>query len=680
MKELLDKIKINFKNNHKSVIILLLVWFVIIGVTLFYYKPSFGKESFGSETVKDVFNLNDKTSIEQRIKVIDGTESISVKYATFLRNNSGNVYISVVGEESGYEYLNEKTNIKTVQDNSYVTYKLNETIDVDKDEHIIISLSSDSKDGTCGGVYYTIDNFFEDGILKVNNIKNIGELSIKCLVNNDRYHVFCYTVIGIVSVVFTLIILAILLFDLNLEKIFLIMVIVFGLIFSLIMSPGGIPDECDHYELSLQVSNLMLFQKNNEIDKEYLNYDSFGSFINVAYSYNRFMRDFNKPLKLDNEIIKLQNQEKDLFEDTYIVYYVPQAVGVTLARLCNANMLKTFYAGRLSNLFFYAMCVYIALKNTPVHKMLFGIISILPIFIQQAASYSYDSFINGLSLISIAFLMRWLYGNETVSKKDIVIVFIVSLALAPAKIVYGFFSFLYWLVPQEKFGSRKQKLLICGLISIPALGYILINIWWRLEGFVSSIFESIKVSAETYVSNNFGPLKATDGGYDLNGGKTYTISYTLTHPIETINIILRTVRFWLSTWFYQSLGRALSGLTLILPMSYVRIVLPIIIITALRKEEYSMSPLVRTSFIVICLVESLFILLGMLYGWTLTTDYYIDGIQGRYFCPLLPYFFSVFNNKKITIPAKFDKYVLYTYLLLMFEVISYVLSYTFVNG
>ena len=78
---------------------------------------------------------------------------------------------------------------------------------------------------------------------------------------------------------------------------------------------------------------------------------------------------------------------------------------------------------------------------------------------------------------------------------------------------------------------------------------------------------------------------------------------------------------------------------------------------------------------------------GMLVSWTEieqdVVEAYggpiIQGIQGRYFSPLLPYLFLILNNKKIKIPKKYDEYIIYSFIILVFEVIVYVLSYTFVN-
>ena len=57
----------------------------------------------------------------------------------------------------------------------------------------------------------------------------------------------------------------------------------------------------------------------------------------------------------------------------------------------------------------------------------------------------------------------------------------------------------------------------------------------------------------------------------------------------------------------------------------------------------------------------------------------IQGIQGRYFCPLLPYVFILPNNKKIKLPKWIDDYAIFAYIVIVFEVVVYVLSYTFVN-
>lgn len=668
--KLLARIKENFIKHKVLFIVFIGIWVLLVIGTLSFYKTTFGKEPIGGDTYKYTYELTKDSTYIEVIPIENNTQAISIKYATYIRNNKGHIYVKAKGVDTDDVYLDTKTNVRFIQDNAYVTYKLNKEIDYSKESAIEITLSSDSEKETCAGIYYSYTNFFKDSKLSINNKNKVGELAVEYLITNNVYSAFSNGIVTFIIILLSLVILIMLVFDPKEEIMITTMVLSFGLIFTFIMSPGAIPDENSHYEYSLQLSNYMMFKQNDIIDKEYVNYDSFGSFVNASHSYNRFMRDINKPLELSGKIFEF----KDDFDDAdYKVYYIPQAIGITISRLFKMNTLKTYYAGRMSNLIFYAICVFIAIKNTPIHKLLFGIISVLPIFIQQAASFSYDGFINGLALISIAFFLKWYFSDERISKKDIIIVFIASLALAPAKIVYAFFAILFVLIPSEKFGSKRNKMFTLLLIVAPSIFVILDNIFVRLSVFFRTYLQTITVYAKNIM------LSEGDTGFAKDGGYTYSIPYVLSHPIKTLTIIFTTVRFWLSTWFYQSLGKALAGVTLILPMTFIRIILILIGVSALTKQKYQINNTLRVSFVVVCLVVSMFIILGMLFGWTLTTDIMVQGIQGRYFCPLLPYFFSIFNNKKIILPKKLDKYVLFTYVLLMFEVVTYVLSYTFVN-
>ena len=88
-----------------------------------------------------------------------------------------------------------------------------------------------------------------------------------------------------------------------------------------------------------------------------------------------------------------------------------------------------------------------------------------------------------------------------------------------------------------------------------------------------------------------------------------------------------------------------------------------------------------------CIFAGIMMVGGMLISWTEVDQEVIEayggpiiqGIQGRYFSPFLPYLFLLFHNNKIKVSKKFDQYILYAFVLIVFEVIVYVLSYTFVN-
>ena len=131
----------------------------------------------------------------------------------------------------------------------------------------------------------------------------------------------------------------------------------------------------------------------------------------------------------------------------------------------------------------------------------------------------------------------------------------------------------------------------------------------------------------------------------------------------------------------------MSGETLVLPIWLVHIIVAIPFIAAFVKEKYVETLFVKIAFILSSGLIAFYILIGFLLSWTNTDQEIIEdfggpvieGIQGRYFSPLLPFFFPLFNNTKIGIPRKYNIYIIYAYLLVIFEVLVYILSYTFIN-
>ena len=174
---------------------------------------------------------------------------------------------------------------------------------------------------------------------------------------------------------------------------------------------------------------------------------------------------------------------------------------------------------------------------------------------------------------------------------------------------------------------------------------------------------------------------------NFDEGETYTFSDVMANPLEMLELFLRTVRYSIKTWFYGSIGRALSGNSLILPTSLVHGLLALLIMSALREEDYVEPVWFKILSVVLCIFAGFMMVGGMLISWTeidqsVIEDYggpIIQGIQGRYFSPLLPYLFIVLHNDKIKLPKFIDKYVIYSFVVIVFEVVVYVLSYTFVN-
>ena len=676
-KEKKEKKKISTKK--LIVIAMLLLWIDVAVFTLFHYRSSLGKISNGNEAFDEVTELCEGSSVTAIVPVTTNAESVAIKFATYARKNSGSFLVLVEGADSGHIYAQELVRVTSLQDNAFRTFEFNVKLDEKVDKKIRVTLTSDSSEGQGAGVYSSIAKAFEGSSLEINGEEQDGDLSLRFLSYSKELSLFYHIVIAWVLATFTFIILYMLVKKPKYEILFTLIAICFGLTFWLIITPMSVPDETIHYEYSLQLSNYMMGAKDHTIiDEEYQNYGAMAGHLNISAAYERFITKINRPLHLDNKDSKMNFD----IDDSYKICFVPQALGITLARLLKWNMLRTFYTGRLFNLIFYVICVYIAIRKTPVYKLLFGILATLPIFMQQAASFSYDCYINGLTFVIISCLLKWMYQEEPIDKKEFIFVFIVNLLIAPIKVVYGLFSFLYWFVPEERFGSKKRKIIGTLIVTGPAMFELTRLLGPLIFRILRKIFEKVflkEVDAETIPNAVVTPHPKE--------GDMYTFSDVMNHPLEAIELLLRTIRYSLKTWFYGSFGRALSGNTLILPTVMVHSLLALLVIAALRDEPYIYTLGFRIVVLGMCVFAGLMMVGGMLISWTevdqeIIEDYggpIIQGIQGRYFSPFLPYLFPILSNRKIRIPKKLDPYIIYAFILLVFEVIVYVLSYTFMN-
>jgi len=55
------------------------------------------------------------------------------------------------------------------------------------------------------------------------------------------------------------------------------------------------------------------------------------------------------------------------------------------------------------------------------------------------------------------------------------------------------------------------------------------------------------------------------------------------------------------------------------------------------------------------------VLMSMYLYHTFTTDFFIEGVQGRYFIPFLPLIALVFHNKLLVLTKDLDNYIIFAF-------------------
>ena len=122
-------------------------------------------------------------------------------------------------------------------------------------------------------------------------------------------------------------------------------------------------------------------------------------------------------------------------------------------------------------------------------------------------------------------------------------------------------------------------------------------------------------------------------------------------------LFINTVNVKGEWYFYSCLGQDLSWFTVKLPMGLFKIWGTLLLVCALKKEENQLDQRSRLLFVIINTIVFLLVLLSMCIYWTPLGYDYIEGVQGRYFIPIVFTLLIVLNNKKVAIREHVYRYV-----------------------
>ena len=413
------------------------------------------------------------------------------------------------------------------------------------------------------------------------------------------------------------------------EKAFPFLALGFGLCFLFAITPLSVPDELTHYKASYELSNHLTRRENpNEANGADFDFTGFSAHKNTSLGYGVLASDFFSETRHE-EPIQIEGLS-EVYTLQFFAEYLPQAIGIVIARLLDLNFLQTFYLGRCTNLLFYILCLGVAIKKIPYFKTTLGVIGTLPMALQQAASFSYDSYINGLAFVLTAGILKACCDDGPLSRRDYLIMLGCSMMLAPAKGTYSFLILLYLLIPANRFASKKEK-------RLSFLG-ILIG--------CGMVFLITAYPAMTRILNS-----STGAHNSVSVRELFSVEL-----LRSITRIHNTLNKLLSDLIEGAIGRALSGLSLRIPGWMIWVEIVAIILSVLDKES-SCGPVtekMRVMFLLISVLVFFSFIFAMLLSWSDKALPYIAGLQGRYLIPVLPLLFMSINNRTLVLKRNLD--------------------------
>lgn len=429
------------------------------------------------------------------------------------------------------------------------------------------------------------------------------------------------------------------------KNIFLCISSVIGVMMIFIITPGNVPDEPSHYTRSY-IDSVTL----SKVDKNNLSLPvDIGQFLDkythdvhnlaIKYSGKSYMSD----LLGNNNYSNLSGTPVNYENTKYLSFlpYLPSVIINFISRIVGLPVLITFLLCRLINLIISTILCYLAISITPRFKKIFSLIATFPIFLQQAAGINMDYLTNSVSFLFIAIILKYLFEDNKLVKKDLIVLFITGIILGLCKFGYFPILFLVLLISNEKFNNKKTALLFkIALIIIPLI---------------------ISCFANLIALNNNNNSKSTD---------IYTITTVLSDPINSAKICSKT---FITRFAADSFCALINGFgwstKYQLELSLWTIGAIYIILLFIDNGD---SKYLKLRDRIIMLVVWAFIYL-VLYGvalmWTSINSNMINGLQARYFIPILPLFYIAISNNFFKVNIK-DKWKLYCILVFVAHILT----------
>lgn len=438
---------------------------------------------------------------------------------------------------------------------------------------------------------------------------------------------------------------------------FPVTLVVLGLFYMVVLAPFASPDEARHfagaYRLSSQIMGVQavaddaFYENATEKEREYI--DRGGNVLvreqdGEEILFSQISRDTYQ-IVLDRFFTMDHSQGVTVRYESPVnttpVVYLPQALGIALARLLHLGYIPLVYLGRLFNLLAFTAIACLAVSIMPFRKEVLMAVSCLPMTLNLAASMSYDTMVIALSMLLIAWCFYLAYGKKEITTKDVVVLAMILVLLEPCKIVYLPIAGICLLIPAAKFPSKKRYWIsVAAVIAVMAIAVFLTN----------------HVVLSAWVGN-------TDNVIVWEGTPGYTLGDVLKEPYQTFKIYYETLVTQLDYYQTTMLGGFLGNLDTDLSVPYFCLALLWIImaLSAVRVEGET-APVTwgQKAWIAVLLFLGLcLVLASMLLGWTPKGYTYITGIQGRYFLPYLPLLLLLVFDRNLVLKKDLGKGLFY---------------------
>lgn len=448
-------------------------------------------------------------------------------------------------------------------------------------------------------------------------------------------------------------------------------VLALGILFSMVLPPYSAPDEQFHINQSFTLASTIYdphlpiaqSQIHSTIrrpsDQDVIVQDGETTVFTWQHIAKNLLTTSPDPFTATHDFDEYQ------VDSSYTMYWI-SALGVLAGFLLRLGFIPTLFLGRLTNLLFFAFLASWAVKRTPVAKAVFATVALLPMTLHLAVSYSRDSNLLALCLLFAALVLDLAFGpTEKISWKQLILPALAGLLIAPSKIVYFPLALLVFLIPAARLDrfSKAIKggfLVLCMVVFLSSAGGTL-----TLGGFVngdtpvaagaassSTAVQEAEPAASVAAESESAPApESTASSGETAGADSapqpaseepvqddsvcYSLPYILSHPLDTVELVIRSVVEYGDHYVKTLVGGTLSYFDPGVQIAWTWVAaLLILLVLAWLQPGFELPVWAKTVCLLIGLACCGLAVLGCV-SWTPTYYTTIYGLQGRYFLPVL---------------------------------------------
>ena len=613
-------------------------------VFAFYINDAFRKnyDTLSLKAVKVLDELEDDTVVKQTFIGCPDFLGITVHFATYEEVLTGTFTVEIKNEQTGETLLSESLAGEKIADNTGNQFLFDTPLSGVDGALLSVNIHAVQQDSELPFTLWVTDgDQYKKGTLTVNGVEADCDIGMQVLQAGrysfllPAYWLFITLILIFIEALYYLFFVR----KIKLATGFLIAMLSLGT-FSMFLIPlHGVPDEPVHFMTAYRHANKIMGLSSGELKKGEMLWkegylDSYQELTtgNQMSDYATIYEHLFEHVENDALVVGPSSSTADIFS------YLPQTLGCIIARIFGFNIFIVYYFVRFFNLLFYAGMIYLGIKKIPFGKAVLGILAILPMSLQLAASASYDASIIALGYLFIAYCLAFAYEGQTCSVQDLIITCIAACWLAYLKGgAYFVLGFLCLLIPRgnDKTYLRWAKVGLCCAVVCIFLIPFLLNTFTKVTG---------------------------DQTLSYTNKTAYSVSYILSDPFHYIHVLFNTIMAYSDFYFKTMLIGDLGWFNIGVPMFLCTAFFVLLVIASFRKENESLY--VKSShkalYAFIALFSFALIVLAMTTGWTSASSSKVEGVQGRYFLPFVPLVFFLFRSKHIVLKKDLDPYLAYT--------------------